>query len=477
MNINTDIRVRFAPSPTGHLHIGSFRTALFNWLFARHNNGIFLVRIEDTDLERSKSEYVDSILDSLAWVDLKPDEPIVIQSEYLQQHKKVLQKLLDEKKAYRCFCSEDDHIKRQNKGVGKEDFFIKYDRYCRDRIEHPEDINKPHVIRFALPDNVEELSFDDLIRGHITIPIEQLDDFIIARSNGNPVYNFVVVVDDASMKISHVIRGEDHILNTFKQLLLYKACDYKVPKFAHLPLILGPSGDRLSKRDAATSVLEYRKMGYLPDALLNYLVRLGWSHGDQEIFTKKELINYFSLESVGKKGAIFDIEKLNWVNSVYIKNTDSLKLLDYITADVQKNIHTVVSSWKDETIVKVIDLYKERVKTLQELAQEIIIAYTGPSHFNENDLIKWITPDTTEYLEQLVQKVENIEEFTVDIVKDAIANLCKQLDIKLVVLAQPIRIAMIGKSSGPGVFALAALIGKQKLLKRIHVLLDFIKKK
>jgi len=475
MNNNKQVRVRFAPSPTGHLHIGSFRTALFNWLFARHNNGVFLLRIEDTDLERSKSEYVDSILNSLAWVGLEPDEPMVMQSSRLAEHKRVLQKLLDEKKAYRCFCAEDDHIKRHQKRTGQEDAFIKYDRYCRDREPSVDDANKLHVIRFALPD-IQEVGFDDLIRGRVTVPIDQLDDFIIARSNGNPVYNFVVVVDDAFMKISHVIRGEDHILNTMKQLLLYKACEYPVPQFAHLPLILGPSGDRLSKRDAATSVLEYRTMGYLPDALLNYLVRLGWSHGDQEIFTKQELIDYFTLKAVGKKGAIFDMEKLNWVNSVYIKETESAQLLERIVADVQPDIRSLLSLWDDAIILKVIDLYKERVKTLRELVHELILSHNGPTSFDEQDLKKWIKPRTPEYLEQLVKTLEDIDEFTVNIVKDAIATLCKKLDIKLVMLAQPIRIAMIGKSSGPGVFALAALIGKQELLKRIHALLNVIKK-
>src|SRR5581483_318355 len=271
MNTHKQVRVRFAPSPTGHLHIGGLRTALFNWLFARHHGGAFLLRIEDTDTERSTAEYRDSIVHAFVWTQLIHDEEIVTQSERIEEHRRVAQELIIAGKAYRCFCSPQDVVARYAQHHKNEDAFVKYDGFCRERIAHADDVDKPHVIRFKLPVNCHEIVFDDLIKGRITFDIDQLDDFIIVRSGGYPMYNFVVVVDDAFMRITHVIRAEEHLINTPKQVLLYQACGYDIPAFAHLPLILGPSGDKLSKRDGATSVIEYRHQGYLPQALLNYL--------------------------------------------------------------------------------------------------------------------------------------------------------------------------------------------------------------
>jgi glutamyl-tRNA synthetase len=350
------VRVRFAPSPTGHLHIGGLRTALFNWLFARHHGGAFLLRIEDTDLERSTQEYRDSILHSFAWTQLEHDEEIVTQSERIAEHQRVAQQLVDAGKAYRCFCSPEDLIAR-NKRETSGDFFVMYDGYCRDRAAQDGDDAKQHVIRFKLPAGRTEVSFDDLIKGTITISLDQMDDFIILRSGGFPMYNFVVVVDDAFMRITHIIRGEEHIVNTPKQILLNEACGYSIPRFGHLPLILGPSGDKLSKRDGATSVVEYRRDGYIPHALLNYLARLGWSHGDQEIFSLSELIEHFSLEHIGRTGAIFDFEKLAWVNSVYLKAMTQEEILDAIVRDVDSHFLTRFT-WNVDKVKQVIGLYK-----------------------------------------------------------------------------------------------------------------------
>src|ERR1700733_99493 len=300
MSVPGSVRVRFAPSPTGHLHIGGMRSAIFNWLFARHNNGSFLLRIEDTDRERSKQEYTDSILASFAWMRIDWDEPVVIQSERAKRHQEVAQKLYAQGKAYYCICTPEQVQDRLAAQSGFDINFMKYDGLCR---------NASHTkgaLRFKIPDDITEVTFHDLIRDTITIGIDQLDDFILVRSDGTPMYNFVVVVDDADMKISHVIRGEEHIANTPKQILLYQACGFPLPYFAHLPMILGPDGNKLSKRDAATGVFEYKQLGYIPDPLFNYLVRLGWSHGDQEIFTREEVIQFFDLAHVGKKGAIFD---------------------------------------------------------------------------------------------------------------------------------------------------------------------------
>ncbi len=324
-----------------------------------------------------------------------------------------------------------------------------------------------HVVRFKLPEDCNEISFDDLIKGRITFNRDQLDDFIILRSGGFPMYNFVVVVDDAFMRITHVIRGEEHIVNTPKQILLYQACGYPVPQFAHLPLILGPSGEKLSKRDGATSVVEYRREGYIPHALLNYLARLGWSHGDQEIFSLSELIEHFSLEHIGKKGAIFDFEKLAWVNSVYLKAMTDEQIFDAIVADVDTHFATCYPSWDTETIKRVIALYKERVKTLKMMKEEILLVDEGAQERNQEDMLKWITADTPSHLNSIIHVLEQLDQFDHDSCAAAAKELAAQLGIKLVTLLQPIRLALLGKASGPGVFDLLAVIGKEKTIERL----------
>lgn len=517
MSHEKQIRVRFAPSPTGMLHIGNLRACLFNWLFARHARGSFLVRIEDTDCERSKQAYVDAILQSLAWMGIESDEPLVFQSQRLAVYQEALQRLIHAGHAYRCFCTPQDILARSKKracsGVAdmtsqdslgaccahgaesaEEDAFVGYDGYCRNRVESEEDLKKPFVIRFALPRDLQELSFDDGIRGRVSVKLDQFDDFIIARSacpaelaelespdkqrrNGWPVYNFVVVVDDASMRITHVIRGEDHITNTFKQLLLYRAFGYQVPVFAHLPLVLGPSGDKLSKRDGATSVPEYQRMGFLPDALLNYLVRLGWAHGDREVFSRQELIDLFTLEAVGKKGAIFDMQKLTWLNGVYIRAASEQELLERMVHDVMPDLREKLASWDTATLLAIIKLYKERVKTLQELAHELVTVHNGPTGYVADDLNQWVTAQTEEYLTQVVKTLAMQDSFSLEIIQNEIKAFAKQQGVKVVVLAQPIRIALVGKGASPGVFELLALLGKEESIRRIQDLLAFLKQK
>ncbi|HLE76769.1 MAG TPA: glutamate--tRNA ligase, partial [Candidatus Babeliales bacterium] len=464
-DFSSQVRVRFAPSPTGHLHIGSFRTALFNWLFARHHGGTFLVRIEDTDLERSMQEYVHSIMAALDWVNLQADEPIVIQSERLQEHVRVLQKMVQEGTAYKCFCTQQEVADRSNDSE-----FISYDGLCRTADQS---MDKPHVIRFKLPD-ITQVSFDDLIRGTITVPAGQLDDFIIARSDGTPTYNFVVVVDDAAMRITHVIRGEDHISNTPKQILLYQACGYRIPQFAHMPLILGPSGDRLSKRDGATSALAYKQMGYLPDALVNYLVRLGWSHGDQEIFSREQLVEFFTLDAVGKKGSIFDIEKLKWMNGVYIRERSAKELLSYISTQLDGDFVSRLSGWNTTQIEQAIALYTERVHTLIELMQEVELLYNGPKQYQQSEIEKWTDSQTKEHLTALITMIQNDKPDTLDALKDAVKSLTKTMGIKFVQLAQPMRIALIGSSAGPGVFEMFFVVGLHEALARLERLRDTI---
>jgi glutamyl-tRNA synthetase len=461
---NTLVRVRFAPSPTGHLHIGGLRTALFNWLFARHHNGEFFLRVEDTDVARSRQEYQQSQLASLAWASIDYDGPLVIQSERIEQHRAVAQQLLEHGHAYRCYCPAYKEDGDTDQG------YYRYDKKCRSLSSEQQDLSKPHSIRFKVPDQQEAVTFEDIIRGTITIEPDQLDDFIIVRSDGTPMYNFVVVVDDAFMKITHVIRGEEHISNTPKQILLYTACGYQLPHFAHLPMILGPDGAKLSKRNAATSVLEYKREGYLPDALCNYLARLGWSHGDQEIFTQQELITYFSLDQVGKKGAIFDPQKLAWMNSVYLRHRSACDILMIMQRDVNVTLHEQLPLWSEKQVITLIDLYKERVKTIAELVQELQALYAGPTGYDASSIAASVTPTTRAHLEQLIPLLEStqVDVFTHDHLATLIKNLCKQLSIKLVALAQPIRIALTGISASPGVFELLAILGKQESIRRLQ---------
>jgi len=475
--MNKKVRVRFAPSPTGYLHIGSLRVAIFNWLFARHNGGKYLLRIEDTDLERSKKEYRDSILRALSWCGLSHDEDVVIQSQRADQHKKFVEQLLQNGKAYKCYCSPEEIAQRQKQKGEHNDLFSMYDGHCLSRESsspdksHSSGSGQAFVVRFKVPREEKTITFTDLIRGPISFDVDQFDDFIISRSDGSPVYNLVVVVDDAQMGVSHVIRGEDHISNTPKQIMLYKACGLSVPEFAHLPLILGPSGDKLSKRDAATNVLDYQANGYLPEALVNYLVRLGWSHGDQEIFSKEEMIEFFSLDQVGKAGAIFDSVKLDWLNGMYIRQLDAKSLLQRMQDDVDANILTELSSWTEQQVLDLIDLYKDRVKTLGQLKEQLVLLYNGCAEYDKAAMEKWIKPETKQFLQKLFDLLETIEPFQKENLSSAVKALCSELNIKLVALAQPIRIALTGTSASPGVFALLELVGRQESIDRVTKLI------
>lgn len=462
------VRVRFAPSPTGHLHIGGMRSAIFNWLFARHNKGAFLLRIEDTDVERSKKEYTDSILASFSWMHVDWDEPVVIQSERIGRHKEIAAQLLAQGKAYYCTCSQEDVIARLKNTPGFDANFIKYDGFCRSKN------NPAGALRFRVPDDCGPIEWNDLIRDLIRIEPEQLDDFIIVRSDGTPMYNFVVVVDDADMRISHVIRGEEHIANTPKQILLYNACNFSLPQFAHLPMILGPDGSKLSKRDAATGVFEYKTAGYMPDALFNYLVRLGWAHGDQEVFTKDEMIKFFDLAHVGKKGAIFDQQKLDWINGVYMRNATDEHLLETIIQDVAPTFTSDLPRWKHETLLLLINIYKQRAKTLKELVDDIKALYSVPTQYADADIAQWISASTMQELQEVRILLDKQSTFTADSLNQLIKDWTKSKNIKITAIAQPLRLALIGKTSGPGVFDLMAVLGKHEALARIDLLLEFL---
>ena len=459
------VRVRFAPSPTGHLHIGGLRTALFNYLYAKNQGGQFLVRIEDTDRERYTKEHEDAIIRSLEWAGIVSDEPLVYQFARQDEHQKALQKLLASGKAYKCFCSAESLQEKREKAEAAQGFY-QYDQTCRSADQSSD---APHVVRFKVDVQDDVLHFQDLIRGDVSLKRNQLDDFIVARTDGSITYNFAVVEDDYAMKVSHVIRGEDHLLNTFKQILLYQALAYDVPQFAHLPLILSQSGQKLSKRDAAVSVDEYREAGYLPEAVCNYLVRLGWSYGDQELFTKNEMIKFFSLDNVQKKGAVFDIDKLRWLNSVRLQEAQAADLIQKMRSNIDKDLEKECADWSQATVLHVVDQYKSRVQTLGDLHDQIMQLYFAPESYDPESLEQWIDNQTVTYVTLLHEKFGSIT-FAKDEIMATIKAFCKEQGIKMGQIAQPIRIALCGTASGPGVGDMLMMLGKDESLRRLEKL-------
>lgn len=468
VSVSSNIRVRFAPSPTGHLHIGGVRSAIFNWLFARHNGGSFLLRVEDTDVARSSEAYVASQLASLRWMGLVPDEPIVYQLSRQAQHLAAAQKLMAEGKAYPCFCAPraaDDVVQDLEQGVGG-----KYAGTCRNKTFTEQELQLPHAVRFKVPDNITEVIFDDMVLGPVRVAAEQLDDYVIMRRDGTPIYNFCVVVDDIAMRITHIIRGQDHVSNTPKQVLLYRAMGSDEPKFAHIPLILGPSGAKLSKRDAAVSVEEYRAQGYLADALYNYLVRLGWSCGDREVFTHAELVQLFSLDQVGKKGGIFDTKKLQWLNGIYLREATPEHLLSSMDAMEPGLSIELEQLWPRETLHALIREYQQRALLLRDIADALKKLAPDPQHYDVTLIAKWRSEQTLPALRAFMQQAGDSAVFDHAALLACANGLCESMGLKLVALAQPLRLALTGGIMSPGVFELMALLGKQRSLKRIEAL-------
>ncbi|KKQ49653.1 MAG: Glutamate-tRNA ligase [candidate division TM6 bacterium GW2011_GWF2_38_10] len=462
------IRVRFAPSPTGHLHIGGLRSALFNWLFARHNQGTFVIRIEDTDQLRSTKEFEQSIIQSLLTMSLPSDEPIVYQHQRLDAHRQAAQYLLDKGLAYPCFCqpkNADTVINDLEEGKGSV-----YDRTCRDKSYTQEDLKRPHALRFKVPDTLNTVYFDDLVLGRIEVAASHLDDFVIMRQDNTPTYNFCVVVDDIFMGITHIIRGQDHVSNTAKQILLYQAYQQPRPYYAHIPLILGPTGGKLSKRDTSVSVQEYIEQGYLPAALCNYLVRLGWAHNDQEVFTRKEMIDLFTLDAVGKKGAIFDIKKLQWLNSLYIRQASLDDLIDALNTMSSEAYTKLTSRWDQAQCAALLKLYQQRALTLRELYNDIYHLAQRPSTCNTNILTKWMTDQTPRLVQAYKNILEHQTSWTADNLQTEATNACLQYNAKLVTLAQPLRLALTGGVTSPGIFEIMEILGKDKVLARLSLL-------
>ncbi len=458
------VRVRFAPSPTGHLHIGGARTALFNWLFARHHKGKFILRIEDTDRSRSTEEYIESIIEALKWLGLDCDEGPYRQTERMEIYKAYAYRLLQEGKAYRCYCTPQELEARRQQAM-KEGKPPRYDRRCRSISEK---LDKPFAIRFKIPLEGES-TVQDLVKGPVTFKNSELEDLIILRSDGTPTYNFCVVVDDFDMKITHVIRGEDHLNNTPKQIHIYHALGIEPPQFAHIPMILGPDRSRLSKRHGATSVLSYRDEGYLSDAMVNFLARLGWSYGDQEIFTKDELIKYFNLQQVGKANAIFNAEKLLWLNSEYIKLTSEEKLLELvipflIQEGYLKEGETLDLAWA----CKAIKSLKERCRTLKELAHAMRYYILDYVDIDPKSKEKYITEKTIPLLREITEKLEALEEFTQDKIEKIFMDMVNEKGLKLGQIAQPVRVVITGSTVSPGIYEVLEIVGKEKTLKRLR---------
>jgi glutamyl-tRNA synthetase len=465
------VRVRFAPSPTGFLHIGGLRTALFNWLFAQHVGGTFLVRIEDTDRDRFSDEYEYAITSSLQWAGIRSEEPIVYQHPRQAEHQKAVDLLIAQGKAYYCFCSLDELQQKREVAQGEKETYI-YDKTCRAFKPTKEDIkNRPYVVRFKVQVDQDFLVFDDLIRGKVSLPTEHIDDFVIARSDGSMTYNFAVVVDDHFMRISHVIRGEDHIVNTGKQILLYQAYGWSIPLFGHVSLILGSSGQKLSKRDAAVGVQDYKDKGFLADALCNYLVRLGWSHGDQEVFTIDEMIKHFDITNVSTHGAIFDYNKLLWLNSVYIKAKSAEELQALINQNLEINIVAKTSQWNQDQRLAAISLYKDRSQTLRELVDGIMQLYNAPTSYDAQSLTTFVNAQTKDLVKELAQELAG-QKFEKAALQDCVKAFAKNKDVKFPVIAQPIRIALIGSSHGPGIYEMLEILGKDEVMHRLQ---NFIK--
>ena len=457
------MKSRFAPSPTGYLHIGGARTALFAWLWAKRQHGKFILRIEDTDLERSTQKSVDAILDGMRWLGLEHDEGPYYQTDRFDRYKAVIQQLLDEDKAYYCECSAErlQTLREELMAKGEK---AKYDGCCQHKNL------TSGVVRFRNPAE-GNVVFSDMVKGEITVNNKELDDLIIARSDGTPTYNLTVVVDDHDMEIDCVIRGDDHINNTPRQINLYQALDWTLPEFAHLPMILGGDGARLSKRHGAVSVMAYRDAGFLPEALLNYLVRLGWSHGDQEVFSIDEMITLFDLKDVNKAPGSFDQDKLLWLNQEYIKTADTQHLIDQLAWHLNEQ-DIDISSGPD--IIKVIDALRERCKTLVEMAESMKMFYQDFKSFDEKAASKQFKPAAEPIITALIAKYSELEDWSSEAIHDIVKQVCDEQDVGFGKVGQPFRLALSGTGNAGSIDTVAELVGKNRTIERLNMALDYI---
>lgn len=458
---------RFPPSPTGHLHLGGARTALFNWLFSKHNKGKFILRFEDTDKERSKPEYVESIKASLEWLGLNWDEGPYFQSERIKIYQEYAQKLFEEGKAYYCECPKE-LLEQKKKEMLAKGLKPKYDKRCREKKLGPA---PDRALRIKAPE-FGEIVFEDLLRGKIVFLAEEVDDFIIMRSDGTPTYHFAVVIDDITMGITHIIRGDDHISNTPKQILIYEALGVNPPKFAHIPMVLGPDGTRLSKRHGAKSILEYKEAGFLPNALINYLARLGWGYGDQEYFTIEELIEKFDLKNINLSPARFDQDKLLAINAYWMRNSSSKYLLTHLKPFL-KNYD--LNKFSQDYLLSAIETVKVRTKTLIEMAEMISFYLTEEIIYDKDGAKNFLIPEIVPILKKVV---EDLKELSLEekLLENYLKTLAEASGMKLKNIAQAIRVALTGKTVSPGLFEIIKVLGKEKTIERINKAIEYINK-
>lgn len=468
------VKTRFAPSPTGFLHVGGARTALYSWLYAKSQGGEFVLRIEDTDIERSTQEAVDAILEGMSWLGLDWDEGPYYQTKRFDRYNEVVDQLLAAGKAYKCYASKallDEVRAEQEENKQNPRYDANHPKIKA--VNEAAKESDPYVVRFRNPTQGSVI-FDDRIRGKIEIRNDQLDDLIIRRTDGSPTYNFCVVVDDLDMGITHVVRGEDHINNTARQINIYLALDAQVPVFAHCAMILGDDGAKLSKRHGAVSVMQYRDEGYLPEALKNYLVRLGWSHGDQEIFSEAEMIQWFSLENISKSASAFNTDKLLWLNNHYIKTADP----EYVAQHLAWHFENQgIDSRQGPAVTDVIKLVGERCHTLVELAQQSRYFYEDFSAFEEGAAKKHLRGVAKAPLVLALEKIGALTTWNTESLHQVIESVCAELDVGMGKVGMPLRVAVTGGGQSPSVDATMALIGQERVMARIQMAIDYIEQR
>ncbi len=463
------IRTRFAPSPTGYLHVGGARTALFSWLYARKHGGVFVLRIEDTDLERSTAESVNAILEGMTWLGLEYDEGPFYQTKRFDRYEEVIQQLMEAGVAYRCSCSRERLDDLREVAMKRKDK-PRYDGHCRGKEVDPD---QPHVIRFRNPDDGVVL-VDDQVRGRVAFNNNELDDLIIKRTDGSPTYNLTVVVDDLDMEITHVIRGDDHLNNTPRQINIIRALGKEPPVYAHLPMILGDDGARLSKRHGAVSVMQYREEGYLPEALLNYLVRLGWSHGDDEIFSVDEMVELFDIDQVNKAASAFNTDKLQWLNQHYIKSDSPERIARLLSYHMGK---IGIDPTEGADLVTVAEAQQERAKTLVEMADISRFIYKDFTEFEAKAAKKHLRPVAKEPLQKMREALEAVTDWRGEVLHAEVDRIAAELALNMGKVAQPLRVAVVGRAASPGIDVTLELVGKEASLRRIDMALEFIRKR
>jgi glutamyl-tRNA synthetase len=463
---------RFAPSPTGDLHIGSIRTALYAWIFARQQKGKFILRIEDTDRERSTQESIDAILNGMQWLGLDYDEGPIHQMERLTRYEEVAKQLLDSGHAYKCYCSKErlEQLRTEQMANNEKP---KYDGYCRyHNVTAKDNQGLSFVIRFATPQS-GEVHFDDRIRGELKVSNSELDDVVLVRSDGIPTYNYAVVIDDHDMGVSMVIRGDDHINNTYRQINIFKALNAKPPQYAHVPSILGSDGKRLSKRHGATSVLAYRDQGILPQALINALLRLGWAHGDQEIFSHEEMLQLFKIDDVHKSPAVFDQQKLLWFNQHYLKTLPAEIIVSHLVKFLDNQGINYKTGQNKPELVKVVAVLQPRCKTLLEMAEKTACFYMDKVEYNPEAVAKFFNEATVNILQDVITACNNITNWNIDNLHEMVQQLMHNLNLKMPQLAQPIRIALTGDTNSPSINETMALMPKQEVIERLEAAIEY----